>query len=105
MVITRAGRLREWAVVSDHALKQYRLTTYEMYETNVQVTHPQRLKIYIIQMITNNAMSHKYVAQQVVSYESFKQRKRPVGNSQKWSRSLLDAGSGRLRELLITEFE
>ena len=54
-------------------------------------------------MITNNAMSHRCVAQQVVPYEILKtkQRKRPVGNSQKWSRSLTDAGSGRLQELLI----
>ena len=60
MVVTRAGRLREWAVVSDHA------------KANVQVTHPQRLKTSLIQMITNNTMFPKCVAQQVVAYESLK---------------------------------
>ena len=34
VVVTRAGCLREWAVVRDHALKQYRLATYEMYESD-----------------------------------------------------------------------
>ena len=33
VVVTRAGRLQEWAVVSDHALKQWRLATYEMCES------------------------------------------------------------------------
>ena len=29
----RAGRLREWAVVGDHVLKQQRLAAYEIYKS------------------------------------------------------------------------
>ena len=40
---------------------------------NVQVTHPQRLKTSLIQMII---MPHKCVAQQVVTYESLKTKEK-----------------------------
>ena len=34
--------------------------------------HPRGLKTSLLQMITNNTMSHKCVEQQVVAYESLR---------------------------------
>ena len=57
--------------------------------------HPQRLKTYLIQMIT---MYHKCVAQQVVAYESLKTK---VKTSWLFQKVVAVAyGSSHLRELL-----
>ena len=60
-------------------------------KVNVQVTDPQRLKTSLIQMITNNSMSHKCVAQQVVAYENLKTKE-----TTSWT-VIPKSGRGRLR--------
>ena len=49
-------------------------------------------------------MSHKWVAQQVVAYESLKISDRSVGNSQKWSRLLMRAFIYSVRGTIQTGF-
>ena len=71
------GRLREWTVISDHVSAEERLATYEMYESECTGHESTEIEnASLIQMITNNAMSHKCVAQQVVAYESLRTKEK-----------------------------